>query len=169
MKNNYLRMKPITFPLLMVLVSFAACAQTSHMDQFYQKYQESKKDKDGINGGWQFNFTGSGSSKSTDDWFSKVSFVHCLSIDAAQTQEWADLNRSISRDNFEEWFSVRHGKGRFQMLTSDGKGGIEDVVCIIVGEEGNGLFFHLRGRFSEADKDRIKAAFQAKGSSSNEN
>ena len=97
--------KPITFPLLMLLVSFSACAQTSHVDQFYQKYQDTKKDKDGIEGGgWQFNFTGSGSSKSTDDWFSKVSFLHCLSIDAAQAQEWSDLNRSISKDNFEEWF-----------------------------------------------------------------
>ena len=50
------------------------------------------------------------------------------------------------------------------MLTSDGKGGVEDVVCIIVGNEGNGLFFHMRGRFSAADKERIKAAFQEKGS-----
>ncbi len=157
--------KPITFPLLMLLITFSACAQTSHMDEFYQKYQETKKD--GIEGdGWQFNFTSSGSSKSSDDWFSKVSFLHCLSIDAARTQEWSDLNRSISRDNFEEWFSVRHGKGRFQMLTSDGKGGVEDVVCIIVGKEGNGLFFHMRGRFSAADKDRIKAAFQKEGSDS---
>src|ERR1700754_1341214 len=159
-------MKPITFPLLMLLVSFTACAQTSHVDEFYQKYQETKKDGIG-GGGWQFNFTSSGSSKSGDDWFSKVSFLHCLSIDAAQEQEWSDLNRSISKDNFEEWFSVRHGKGRFQMLTSDGKGGAEDVVCIIVGKEGNGLFFHMRGRFSAADKDRIKEAFEVKGSGDN--
>jgi hypothetical protein len=160
-------MKSITFPLLILLVSFSANAQTSHVDEFYQKYQEAKKNKDGIEGGgWQFNFTSSGSSKPTDDWFSKVSFLHCLSIDAAQTQEWSDLNRSISRDNFEEWFSVRHGKGRFQMLTCDGKEGVEDVVCIIVGKEGKGLFFHMRGRFSAADKDRIKAAFQAKESDS---
>ena len=143
----------------MLLISFSACAQTSHMDEFYQKYQETKKD--GIeSGGWQFNFTSSGSSKSGDDWFSKVSFLHCLSIDAAQTQEWSDLDRSISKDNFEEWFSVRHGKGRFQMLTCDGKGGVEDVVCIIVGKEGNGLFFHMRGRFSAADKSRIQSALQ---------
>ena len=157
--------KSITFPLLMLLISFSACAQASHVDQFYQKYQDAKKDQDGVEGGsWQFNFTSSGASKSTDDWFSKVSFLHCLSIDAAQEQEWADLNRSISKDNFEEWFSVRHGKGRFQMLTSDGKGGVEDVVCIIVGKEGKGLFFHMRGRFSAADRDRIKAAFEVKGS-----
>ena len=161
-------MKTITFPLLMLLISFSACAQTSHVDQFYQRYQDAKKDKDGVEGGnWQFNFTSSGSSKSTDDWFSKVSFLHCLSIDAAQEQEWSDLNRSISKDNFEEWFSVRHGKGRFQMLTSDGKEGVEDVVCIIVGKEGNGLFFHMRGRFSAADIDRIKVEFQVKGSSDN--
>jgi hypothetical protein len=161
-------MKPITFPLLMLLVSFTACAQTTHVDQFYQKYQDAKKDKDGIEGGgWQFNFTSSGSSRPTDDWFSKVSFLHCLSIDAAQTQEWSDLNRSIGKDNFEEWFSVRHGKGRFRMLTSDGKEGVEDVICIIVGKEGNGLFFHMRGRFSAADKDRIKAAFQKKESDDN--
>jgi hypothetical protein len=151
--------KPITFPLLILLVSLSACAQTSHVDEFYQKYQDAKKD--GMEGGnWQFSFSGSGSSKSGGDWFSKLSFLHCLSIDAAQTQEWSDLTRSISKDNFEEWFSVRHGKGRFQMLTCDGKEGIEDVVCIIVGKEGKGLFFHMRGRFSAADKERIKAAFQ---------
>jgi hypothetical protein len=156
--------KSITFPLLILLVSFSACAQTSHVDEFYQKYQDAKKDKDGVEGGgWQFSFTGSGSSGSKDDWFSKVSFLHCLSIDAARTQELSDLKQAIGKDNFEEWFSVRHGKGRFQMLTCDGKGGVEDVVCIIVGKEGNGLFFHMRGRFSAADKDRIKAAFEKKG------
>jgi len=154
-------MRTITFPLLMLLVSFTACAQTSHVDQFYQKYQDAKKDSDGIGGGgWQFNFTSSGSSKSGDDWVSKVSFLHCLSIDAGQTQEWSDLERSINKDNFEEWFSVRHGKGRFQMLTCDGKGGVEDVVCIVVGKEGNGLFFHMRGRLSAADKKRIQSALQ---------
>jgi len=154
-------MQAITIPLLMLLISFSACAQTSHVDEFYQKYQDSKKDKGGIEGGgWQFNFTSSGSSRSGDDWFSKVSFLHCLSIDAAQTQEWSDLDRSISKDNFEEWFSVRHGKGRFQMLTCDGKGEVEDVVCIIRGKEGNGLFFHMRGRFTTADKNRIQSALQ---------
>lgn len=155
-------MKTLTLPLVMLLVSFTACAQTAHIDQFYQKYQESKEDRAGMEGGWQFSFASSGSSKSGDDWFSKVKFLHCLSIDSAQAQEWYDLNRSISRDNFEEWFSVRHGKGQFRMLTSEGKRGVEDVVCILVGKEGNGLFFHLRGSFSAADKGRIKVAFQEK-------
>src|ERR1700709_2592412 len=99
--------KPITFPLLMLFVAFSACAQTSHVEQFYRQYQGAKKE--GIEGaGWQFNFTSSGSSKSSDDWLSKVSFLHCLSIKADQAQEWSDLNRSIGKDSFEEWFSVRH-------------------------------------------------------------
>ncbi len=173
--------KPISFPLLMLLVSFTACAQSSNLDRFYQKYQgASHQDKSGIEGGWNFSFTSSGDSKvssrneeaagqSADDWFHKVSFIHCLSIDSTQTREWSDLSRSLSKDDFEEWVSVRHGKGRFQLLSRDGKDGLEDVVCLIVGKGGNGLFFHLRGHFTAADKSRIRAAFQEKDSDSDTN
>lgn len=171
-------MKPISFPLLMLVISFTACAQSSNLDRFYQKYQAaSNQGKDGFQGGWNFSYTGSGESKvfsdgdkatgqSADDWFHKVSFIHCLSIDSAQTREWSDLSRSLSKDDFEEWVSVRHGKGRFELLSRDGRGGLEDVVCLIVGAAGNGLFFHLRGHFTAADKDRIRAAFQEKDSDS---
>jgi hypothetical protein len=160
--------KSLFFPLLMVLVSFTACAQSSHVDEFYRKYQDMEKGKDGNEGGWNFNFSNSGtftaskSEQSAGDWLSKVSFIRCLHIQADQAQEWSDLNRSISRDKFDELFSVNKGKHLFKMLTRDGQEGVEDVVCLLSGEDGKGVFFHLRGRFTAEDRKQIQAAFQKK-------
>jgi hypothetical protein len=160
-------MKSITFPLLILLVSFSACAQTSSLDRFYQKYQSAAKDQDNISVSAPFllniSFSGnSGSSKSKtgDDWFQKIRAFHCLSIDASHEQEWADLSRALKTDNFEEWFSVRNGKGRLQLSSRDGKNVNTEVVCLLVDKEGKGLFVHLTGHFTAADKDKIRSAFQ---------
>jgi hypothetical protein len=160
-------MKSITFPLLILLVSFSACAQTSNLDRFYQKYQSAAKDQDNISVSAPFllniSFSGhSGSSKSRsgDDWFQKIRAFHCLSIDASHEQEWADLSRALKTDNFEEWFSVRNGKGRLQLSSRDGKNDNTEVVCLLVDKEGKGLFVHLTGHFTAADKDKIRSAFQ---------
>ena len=167
MKLITLQKTPVSILFLLLAVSFTACAQSSNLDRFYQKYRAtSHQGKDGFGRGWNFSFTNSGDSKisgndkSRDDWFQKVSSFHCLSIDAAQTQEWSDLSRSLSKDNFEEWISLRHGKGRFQLLSRDGKDDLGEVVCLIVGREGNGLFLHLCGHFTAADKARMQSALE---------
>jgi hypothetical protein len=159
-------MKPIIFPALLFLVSFSACAQSSNLDKFYQKYQASQQsDKDGISisPSLLLNISFSGNdAASSDDWFHKISFLHCLTIAADQAREWSDLTRSLSKDDFEEWVSVRRGKGKLQLLSHDGRNGLEDIVCVIVNEEGKGMFFHVRGRLSARDKEHIRSAFQEK-------
>ena len=44
----------------------------------------------------------------------------------------------------------------FQIMTKGRKDGQEDVVCVISGDHGGGVFIHVRGRFSAADKVRIQ-------------
>jgi hypothetical protein len=165
-----MKAKSLATPLLILLVSFTACAQHSSLDQFYEKYH-STGNKDDIsfdpsfllnisfNGSNPASPAGSAKDKPTD-WSRKITSLRCLSIDAAHAQEWADLSRTLKKDNFEEWFSVRKGKGRLQLLSRDGKEGPEEVVCLIVGEEGNGLFFHLRGHFTATDKARMQISLQ---------
>jgi uncharacterized protein DUF4252 len=158
-------MKKLTFPLL-ILVAFSACAQPAHLDKFYQKYHAMQDNKDGFDPGFLFtaSFSGGHDSDDKNNWLSKVTSVQCLIIDGKKavdpTQEWNDLNASLRADHFEEWFSVRKGKGRVQLLSLDNKDNMEDIACVIAGDDGGGLFFHLRGHFTAADKARMEAALQ---------
>jgi hypothetical protein len=97
-------------------------------------------------------------------WLNRITMVRFMTIDAAKTpsasQEWGELTHSLQADHFEEWMSVRKGKGDFRLLSKDRPDGQEEVVCVIVDKDGNGLFFHLRGRFSAADREKIQSALQ---------
>src|ERR1700734_2254323 len=159
-------MKKITFPLL-ILVAFSACAQPAHLDKFYQKYHSAEDNKDGFDPGLLFTASFSGSHNSddaADNWLHKITSLRCLIIDGKKavdpTQEWNDLSASLRADHFEEWFSVRKGKGRVQLLSRDDKDNMEDIACVIAGDDGGGIFFHLRGHFTAADKARMEAALQ---------
>lgn len=159
-------MKKLTFPLL-ILVAFSACAQSAHLDKFYEKYHAMQDNKDGFDPGFLFTASFSGnhdSGDSGDNWLKKVTSVRCLIVDGKKavdpTQEWNDLSYSLRADHFEELFSVRKGKGRVQLLSRDDKDNMEDIACVIVGDDGGGLFFHLRGHFTAADKARMEAALQ---------
>lgn len=161
-------MKKITFPLLILLVAFSACAQPSHLDRFFHRYQNKSdgESNDSFNPGFLFSasFSGKGSGDKDDSWMHKVTSVRCFIIDGKKTpaagQEWADLSASLKADNYEEWFSVKKGQGRVQLLSLDGKDNQEDIACLLVGDDGGGLFFHLRGHFTAADKARMQAALQ---------
>ena len=95
----------------------------------------------------------------------KITSIRCLIIDARNStaggREWSDLGVSLRADRFEEWISVRKGKSRFQLLSRDGRDDQKDIACLIVGDDGGGLFFHLRGHFTDADKAKIEAALQS--------
>jgi hypothetical protein len=156
-------MKKIIAPVLVMLVAVACHAQESHLDQFYQKFDASGPEtmKGSINLALLMNF---GASDSSDSWMKKVTTCRFMAIDPDKTpkaeQEWADLRQSLKDDHFEEWLSVRKGKGNFQLLSKDRKDGQEDIVCVVTGDRGEGVFFHLRGRFTAADKARIEATLQ---------
>ena len=156
-------MKKIITPLMTLLVAVACHAQESHLDQFYQKFDaaSSETTKGSINLSLFLNLAGSDSSNS---WMKKVTVCRFLTIDSLETsrasQEWADLTQSLKDDHFEEWMSVRKGKSDFRVMARDRKDGQQDVVCLAVDERGEGVFFHLRGRFSAADKARIQTAMQ---------
>lgn len=155
-------------PLIVILAGFSACAQSPHLDEFYRKYQSSGEGTDGlsVDPGFLFSASFSGKAQSGDkDWMRKITSIRCLIIDAksgsAGAREWSDLGSSLRADGFEEWVGVRKGKSRFQLLSRDGKADQKEIACLIVGDDGGGLFFHLRGHFTDADKARIEAALQS--------
>ncbi len=160
-------MKKVTFPLL-ILVAFSACAQPAHLNKFYEKYHAMQANKDGFDPGFLFtaSFSGhvQGDAGDNDNWLKKVTSVRCLIVDGSKvvdpTQEWNELNSSLRADHFEEWFSVRKGKGHIQLLSRDDRDKIEDIACVIVGDDGGGLFFHLSGHFSVSDRARMEAVLQ---------
>lgn len=157
--QNINKMKLAILPIL--FFGFTACAQQSHVDRFYEKYRNTSE-KDGLWVSPSFLFQASFTSKEVkdnDNWLRKITKLECLSIDSGNDREWEDLSKSLRKDDFEEWFSVRHGKERVQLLSHEGVGDIGEIVCVLAGKEGKGLFFHLRGHFSAADKDRVKAMF----------
>jgi hypothetical protein len=73
----------------------------------------------------------------------KLNTLNCQTIDSAHGEELVRISREIKKENYEEMCSVRKGKGRFQLLTKDGKNGSKEIVCVVVGDEGNGLFLRL--------------------------
>lgn len=159
-------MKKIITPLMTLLVAVSCQGQESHLDQFYQKFDAASTEttKGSINLSLFLNLAGSDSSNS---WMKKVTVCRFLTIDSLETpkagQEWADLTQSLKDDHFEEWMSVKKGKSNFRLMTKDRKDGQEDVVCVVVGEHGGGVFFHVRGKFSAADKARIREMMQDRG------
>ena len=161
-------MKKLSLPLLISLITFSACAQSSHLDKFYDQYHAAN-DGDGIDPSFLFNLSFAFHTRDNQDqkagnWTRKITSVRCLVIDSKKTPnatgEWSDLSSSLRADHFEEWFSVRKGKGRVQLLSRDDKDNMEDIACVIAGDDGGGLFFHLKGHFTAADKARMEAALQ---------
>ena len=164
-------MKKLTFPLLILALSFTACAQNSHLDKFYQQYHDSNTDL-GVDPSFLFsaslngnvNFGGNGDSKDSN-LLHKITAIRCLIIDGKKNhesaREWADLSSSLRADHFEEWFSVRKGTGRVQLLSRDKGDAMEEIACLIVGDDGSGLFFHLRGHFTAADREKLQQALQS--------
>jgi len=156
-------MKKIITPLMTLLVAVACHAQENHLDEFYQKLDAagSETTKGSINLSLFLNLAGSDSSNS---WMKKVTVCRFLTFDSQETskahQEWEQLTQSLKDDHFEEWMSVKKGKSNFRFMTKDRKDGQEDVVCVAVGDHGGGVFFHVRGRFSAADKVKIREMMQ---------
>ncbi|HUB60583.1 MAG TPA: DUF4252 domain-containing protein [Puia sp.] len=156
-------MKKIITPFLALFVVVACHAQENHLDRFYQKFDTAGAEtaKGSINLSLLLNLGGADSSNS---WMKKVTMCRFLTLDPAKAskagQEWAELTQALKDDHFEEWMSVRKGKSNFRVMARDRKDGQEDVVCVAVGENGGGVFFHIRGRFSAADKDRIREMMQ---------
>jgi hypothetical protein len=156
-------MKKIIIPLLTLLVAVACHAQESHLDQFYQKFDAAGAEttKGSINMALLFNL---GATDSSDSWMKKVTMCRFMAIDSVKTskaaEEWTELAQSLRDDHFEEWMSIRKGKSNFRLMARDRKDGLEDVVCLGVNADGGGVFIHLRGRFTAADKTRIQGAMQ---------
>jgi hypothetical protein len=148
-------MKTLTLALILLI---AACtqapAQTSHLDDAYRQYSDGNT-QIGIDPGVLLNISFSSR---------KISTLHCLIIDGKKTphaaREFRDLEHAVLNDHFEEWFSIRKGKGKVAAWSLDGPGDTKDLVCLLVGDDDGGLFFHLRGHFTDADKARIEAALQ---------
>ena len=160
-------MKKLTFPLLILLIAFTACAQSSHLDKFYQQYHDTDN-IGGIDPSFLFNASFSlnnNDGKDDANWLHKITSVRCLIIDGKKTpnaaREWSDLSASLRGDGFEEWFSIRKGQGRVQLLSHDKNDVMDEVACLIVGDDGSGLFFHLRGHFTAADRARMESALQS--------
>jgi hypothetical protein len=166
-------MKKLTSPLLILALAFTACAQGSHLDKFYQQYHDNTGGP-GIDPTFLFSasFSGNGDinlggNKDVKDgnWMHKITSIRCMIIDGKKTpcaaREWADLSSALRADHFEEWFSIRKGAGRVQLLSRDKGETMEEIACLIVGDDNSGLFFHLRGHFTAADRARMESALQS--------
>ena len=147
-------MKTFALPLFALFITATACAQSSHVDKVCQQYFN-ENGQVTIDPGLLLNV--SFSSK-------KISTLSCLLIDGKKSvnagREFRDLEHAVLADHYEEWFSIRKGKGRVAAYSLDGPGDLKDLVCLLVGDDDGGLFFHLRGHFTAEDKARLEAALQ---------
>src|SRR6185437_3738021 len=117
-------MQKLTFPLLILAFTFSACAQQSHLDNFYQQYHDTGADL-GLDPNFLFSssFGGNGSNDGHNDnggnWSHKISAIRGMIINGKKTPnaagEWSDLTRALRADHFEEWFAIRKGTGRVQL------------------------------------------------------
>ena len=148
-------MKTLTLTLLLTAAVYANTqAQSTHLENVCRQY-EGDNAQLGIDPGTLLNI--SFASK-------KITTLRCLIIDGKKTpnagREFRDLERAVRDDHYEEWFSIRKGKGRVAAWSLDGPGDRKDLVCLLVGDDDGGLFFHLRGHFTDADKAKLEAALQ---------
>ena len=164
--NQSIIMKKLLTPLLFVVLATSCQAQESHLDQFYHKYDAggSESVSGTINLALLLNFSSSDKSDTSNNWLSKVTLCRFIIIDPEKGpragEEWNDLQQSVKEDHFEECMTVRHGKDNFRMMIRERKDGQEDLVCLATGQHSGGVFFHVRGRFSAADRARIGAALR---------
>jgi hypothetical protein len=163
-------MKKLLTPLLLLFVAASCQAQESHLDQFYHKYDGSGGSESvsgTINLALLLNLSSSdksGKSDTANSWISKVTMCRFIVIDPEKGPkagaEWNDLQQSVKDDHFEECMTVRQGKDNFRMMILERKDGQEDLVCLATGQHSGGVFFHVRGRFSAADRAKIGAALR---------
>ncbi len=151
--QNENNMRTYLLPLVAILIGINACAQPSHLDLAYQQFNGDASMS--FDPGIMLNI--SFSSK-------KISVLHCFIVDGKKTPDAGrrrrNVDRAVREDQFEEWFSIRKGRGRVAAYSLEGPGGLTDLVCLLVGDDDGGLYFHLRGHFSEEDKHKIELALK---------
>jgi hypothetical protein len=151
--QNENNMKTLTLALLLI-AAVCAQAQPTHLEKVYRQYNNENAPI-GVDPVALLNVTFSSK---------KISTLHCLLLDGTKTpnaaREIHDLEHAVRDDHFEEWISIRKGKGRVAAYSLNGPGDIKDWVCLLVGSDDAALFFHLRGHFTPEDKARLEAALQ---------
>jgi len=161
-------MKKLLLPIALVVMTLSACAQTSSLDRFYNKFKSSSEGDANIaispNFMLQACFSGKDNIKGeAGSWLKKVTEVRLLILDqkkAPTAREWSDLFGSLVDDHFEELFSIRKGKDRVQLMSADRKGDLKELVFLAAGEDGGGLFLHFKGHFTAADLEKMQSALQ---------
>ena len=147
-------MKTLALPLIAFLFTLSACAQSSHLDKICRQYSNGDNQLS-IDPGVLLNISFSNK---------KITALHCLIIDGKKSpnahQEFRDLEHAVRADNFEEWFSIRKGNNKIAVYSLDGPGDTKELAGWLTGDDDGGIFFHLRGHFTEEDKARIKAALE---------
>ena len=161
-------MKKLFLPIAMVVMTLSACAQTSSLDRFYNKFKTASEGEANftINPSFMLQACFSGKDKDNDKseagtWLKKVTEVRLLILDqkkAPTAREWSDLAGSLVEDHFEELFSVRKGKDRVQLMSADRKDGLKELVFLAAGEDGGGIFLHFKGHFTAADLEKMQSA-----------
>lgn len=164
-------MQKILLPLTIALFSLSACAQSSHLDNFYRKYQSADGDNKGqgnlsFDPSFMLNACFSGEGRNTGkDWIHKVTNVRLLMVDGKKSpvarQEWSDLEQSLDQDKFEELFVVRKGGDRMRLLSKDRSADLKEVAFLVVGQDGGGMFFDFRGHFTSKDLTSLQFDLQS--------
>src|SRR6185312_1768981 len=160
-------MKKLCMPLLLLLTAASCQAQVSHLDAFYRKFDAAggESAKGTINLSLLLNLAATDSS---DNWLGKVTLCRFMTLDPEKSpkagEEWSELQQSLKEDHFEELMSARHGKDNFRMLSCDRSDGQEDLVCMAMSRQGGGVVFHIRGKFSASDREKIRNALRVRES-----
>ena len=184
-------MHKLLFSLAIASISLTSCAQDSHLDKFYRKYQSAAASPSGSIGSdkaspGKTNITISsdnGSSLSLDPsfmlnacfpatdnsaasgWVHKMTNLRLIILDgeknASAMQEWTELEQSLKQDQFEELLTIRKGSDRVRLLSKEGAEGMKQVAFLVAGKDGSGLFFHFRGHFTEKDMASIQSVLQS--------
>jgi hypothetical protein len=160
-------MQKLLLPLALFLVSLSACAQSSSLDKFYDRFKSTGDEGSlSVSPGLLLNASFSGSGGDSNSWIRKITQIQLLILDAKKTpsvrEQWSELSRDLQEDQFDELVSIRHGKDRVQLLSRDRKGGLKEVVFLTSDKEGSGIFIHFRGCFTAKDLETIQSSLQDK-------
>ena len=166
-------MKKLFIPVAFCFLCLSACAQTSALDRFYDKFKSSGTSDANISISPNLMLSAcfQGKGREEDNWLKKVTQVRMLIIDAKKapsSKEWSDLSGSLLADHFDELMSVRKGRDRVQLMSADRGADLKEVVFLAAGQDGGGILLHFKGHFTTADLAKMQFALQEKNEQKNE-
>lgn len=154
-------MKRISLTLVLMILTLVGFSQDQYLDNFFSKYQK--------NGGINISMDSPGpwlsgilsNDKDAQSFAKKITGFHMMMLDKtdnpALESDLAELNRNLSKENFDELVSVKKSDNRVSLLARDAGNYISDMFLVVTGSD-HVILVQLQGKLSYDDLHKIESS-----------